>query len=126
MRGHCHDVDEGRELRLKADRTEAEDSGLMYKAAAAGRADVLGPAGLLGLRRPWVGTPRPGVVQVGRGGQIRAVQAVTHVTPIRPPSGPSSTSAVTRTETSTTITVDRELRTIAVVASSGADVSIHG
>ena len=51
MRGHSHDVDEGREMRPKADRIEAEDSGLMYKAAAAGRADVLGPAGLLGLQR---------------------------------------------------------------------------
>lgn len=51
MRGHSHDVDEGRELRPKADRIEAEDTGLMYKAAAAGRTDVLGPAGLLGLQR---------------------------------------------------------------------------
>lgn len=51
MRGHSHDVDEGRELRPRADRIEAEDSGLMYQAATAGRADVLGPAGLLGLQR---------------------------------------------------------------------------
>jgi len=51
MRSHSHDVDEGRELRPKADRIESEDSGLMYRAAAAGRTDVLGPAGLLGLQR---------------------------------------------------------------------------
>lgn len=51
MRGHSHDVDEGRELRPRADRIESEDTGLMYRAAAAGRADVLGPAGLLGLQR---------------------------------------------------------------------------
>ncbi len=51
MRGHSHDVDEGRELRPKADRIESEDTGLMYKAATAGRTDVLGPAGLLGLQR---------------------------------------------------------------------------
>ena len=51
MRSHSHDVDEGRELRPKADRIESEDAGLMYRAAAAGRTDVLGPAGLLGLQR---------------------------------------------------------------------------
>ena len=48
---HSHDVDEGRELRPKADQIEADDTGLMYKAAASGRTDVLGPAGLLGLQR---------------------------------------------------------------------------
>jgi len=41
----------GRELRPRADRIESEDTGLRYKAAAAGRTDVLGPAGLLGLQR---------------------------------------------------------------------------
>ena len=51
MRAHSHDLEEGRELRPKADRIESEDAGLMYRAAAAGRADVLGPAGLLGLQR---------------------------------------------------------------------------
>ncbi|MGH3925144.1 MAG: DUF4157 domain-containing protein [Pseudonocardiaceae bacterium] len=51
MRAHSYDVDEGRELRPKADRVESEDAGLMYRAAAAGRTDVLGPAGLLGLQR---------------------------------------------------------------------------
>lgn len=51
MRSHSHEVDEGRELRPRADRIESEDAGLMYKAAAAGRTDVLGPAGLLGLQR---------------------------------------------------------------------------
>ena len=51
MRSHSHDGDEGRELRPKADRIAPEDAGLMYQAAAAGRTDVLGPAGLLGLQR---------------------------------------------------------------------------
>jgi hypothetical protein len=51
MRGHSHDLEEGRELRPKADRIETEETGLMYKAAAAGRTDVLGPAGMLGLQR---------------------------------------------------------------------------
>lgn len=51
MRAHSHDGDEGRELRPRADRIEPEDTGLMYRAAAAGRPDVLGPAGLLGLQR---------------------------------------------------------------------------
>lgn len=51
MRSHSHDLDEGRELRPRADRIETEDTGLMYKAAAAGRTDVLGPEGMLGLQR---------------------------------------------------------------------------
>lgn len=50
MHAHDHDTDL-RELRPKADRIEPEDAGLMYRAAAAGRTDVLGPAGLLGLQR---------------------------------------------------------------------------
>jgi hypothetical protein len=50
MRGHDHDLETG--YRPKGDRVEHEDSGdLMYRAAAAGRTDVLGPAGLLGLQR---------------------------------------------------------------------------
>lgn len=50
MRGHDHDLETG--FRPKGDRVEREDSGdLMYRAAAAGRTDVLGPAGLLGLQR---------------------------------------------------------------------------
>ncbi len=51
MRAHNYDLDDGRDLRPKADRIESEDAGLMYRAAAAGRTDVLGPAGLLGLQR---------------------------------------------------------------------------
>lgn len=51
MRSHNHDLDDGRDLRPRADRIESEDAGLMYRAAAAGRTDVLGPAGLLGLQR---------------------------------------------------------------------------
>ncbi|MCW2642542.1 MAG: hypothetical protein JWP76_4848 [Dactylosporangium sp.] len=50
MRDHDHDLETG--LRPRGDRIEHEDeSGVMYRAAAAGRTDVLGPAGLLGLQR---------------------------------------------------------------------------
>lgn len=50
MRAHDHDL-EG-DIRPKGDRVERDDSrDLMYRAAAAGRTDVLGPAGLLGLQR---------------------------------------------------------------------------
>jgi len=51
MRAHDHDFDSGRELRPKAARIDVEDPSLTYRAAAAGRTDVLGPAGLLGLQR---------------------------------------------------------------------------
>jgi hypothetical protein len=51
MRTHDHDFDGGRELRPKAARIDLEDPGLTYRAAAAGRTDVLGPVGLLGLQR---------------------------------------------------------------------------
>jgi hypothetical protein len=50
MRTH-DDLSSGRELRPKAARIDPEDPGLTYRAAAAGRTDVLGPAGLLGLQR---------------------------------------------------------------------------
>lgn len=50
MRGHDHDMEGG--FRPKGDRTEREDgSDLMFQAAAAGRTDVLGKAGMLGLQR---------------------------------------------------------------------------
>lgn len=51
MRTHDHDVEASRELRPKGARIELEDPGLAYRAAVAGRTDVLGPAGLLGLQR---------------------------------------------------------------------------
>jgi uncharacterized protein DUF4157 len=51
MRTHDHDLDNARELRPKSARIDLEDPGLTYRAAAAGRTDVLGPAGLLGLQR---------------------------------------------------------------------------
>jgi hypothetical protein len=51
MRTHDHDVDGGRELRPKGARIALTDPGSAYRAAAAGRTDVLGPAGLLGLQR---------------------------------------------------------------------------
>lgn len=50
MRDHDHDVESG--FRPKGDRIEHDDTNdVMYRAAAAGRTDVLGPAGLLGLQR---------------------------------------------------------------------------
>lgn len=63
---HSHELDEGRELRPKADRIESEDSGLMYRAAAAGRTDVLGPAGMLGLQRAVGNAGVAGVVEEER------------------------------------------------------------
>jgi hypothetical protein len=51
MRGHDneHELDAG--FRPKGDRVERDDHDLIGRAAAAGRPDVLGPAGLLGLQR---------------------------------------------------------------------------
>ncbi|MFC7547733.1 DUF4157 domain-containing protein [Plantactinospora sp. GCM10030261] len=50
MRGHDHDLESG--FRPKGDRIDRDDSGdVMYRAAAAGRTDVLGPGGMLGLQR---------------------------------------------------------------------------
>jgi hypothetical protein len=48
-RGHRYDGESG--FRPRGDRIEREDRELMGRAAAAGRTDVLGPAGLLGLQR---------------------------------------------------------------------------
>lgn len=51
MRGHDHDAETG--SRPLGDRLPREDDGgdLMFRAAAAGRTDVLGPTGVLGLQR---------------------------------------------------------------------------
>lgn len=51
MRNHHYDVESVRDLRPKSARIDVEDPSLAYRAAAAGRTDVLGPAGLLGLQR---------------------------------------------------------------------------
>ncbi len=51
MRGHSHDNDLELSLRSKGDRIERDEGGLLGRAAAAGRTDVLGPAGLLDLQR---------------------------------------------------------------------------
>jgi hypothetical protein len=51
MRGHGHDQDFETTLRPKGDRVERDESALLGRAAAAGRPDVLGPAGLLDLQR---------------------------------------------------------------------------
>lgn len=51
-RSHDHDVDPDAAFRPRGDRLEsAEDSDAIRHAAAAGRLDVLGPAGVLGLQR---------------------------------------------------------------------------
>lgn len=50
--GHDHGFDTDHDHRPKSDRIEATpDTGLLGHAAAAGRRDVLGPPGLLGLQR---------------------------------------------------------------------------
>ncbi|MFD0203275.1 MULTISPECIES: eCIS core domain-containing protein [Saccharothrix] len=49
MREHDHEADSG--LRPKGDRVEHADNDLLGRAAAAGRPDVLGTAGLLDLQR---------------------------------------------------------------------------
>lgn len=52
MRGHEHGSDLEHGLRPKGDRVEATpDHDLMFQAAAHGRSDVLGSAGMLGLQR---------------------------------------------------------------------------
>ncbi|MET9000945.1 DUF4157 domain-containing protein [Amycolatopsis sp. Hca4] len=51
MRGHSHENDLDPTLRPKGDRIERDDHDLLGRAAVAGRTDVLGPAGLLGLQR---------------------------------------------------------------------------
>jgi hypothetical protein len=51
MRGHSHDHDLEPTLRPRGDRLERDDTDLLGRAAAAGRTDVLGPAGMLGLQR---------------------------------------------------------------------------
>ena len=48
---HGHEFDSETSLRPKGDRIQHEESDLMGRAAAAGRPDVLGPAGMLGLQR---------------------------------------------------------------------------
>jgi hypothetical protein len=75
VRDHDHDLDAS--FRPKADRADrAEDTDLLGRAAVAGRPDVLGPAGLLGLQRtagnsslaPMMEeSPVHGVINSGRG-----------------------------------------------------------
>ncbi|HEX7304403.1 DUF4157 domain-containing protein, partial [Lentzea sp.] len=49
MRGHEHEHEESAHSR--GDRLPQEDTGLLGRAAVAGRTDVLGPSGVLGLQR---------------------------------------------------------------------------
>jgi hypothetical protein len=51
MRGHSHETDLDANFRPKGDRIERDDHDLLGRAATAGRTDVLGPAGMLGLQR---------------------------------------------------------------------------
>jgi len=48
---HGHDHSQDGEFRPKSDRVEREDTDLSMKAAVAGRTDVLGQGGMLGLQR---------------------------------------------------------------------------
>ncbi len=51
MRGHGHDHELETNFRPKGDRVERDDHAMLGRAAAAGRTDVLGPTGILGLQR---------------------------------------------------------------------------
>lgn len=51
MRGHGHDHELETNFRPKGDRIERDDHAMLGRAAAAGRTDVLGPTGILGLQR---------------------------------------------------------------------------
>ncbi|MGM1061238.1 eCIS core domain-containing protein [Saccharothrix sp. Mg75] len=51
MHGHEHELSGEGASRPRGDRAERDDHDLMGRAAAAGRPDVLGPAGMLGLQR---------------------------------------------------------------------------
>lgn len=51
MRGHGHDHELETTFRPKGDRLERDDHAMLGRAAAAGRTDVLGPTGILGLQR---------------------------------------------------------------------------
>ncbi|MFI7482635.1 DUF4157 domain-containing protein [Kocuria sp. M1R5S2] len=51
MHIHDHDHDEGESLRPRADRVEEGAPPQLWRAAAAGRADVVGPTGMLALQR---------------------------------------------------------------------------
>jgi hypothetical protein len=51
MRGHGHDHDLETSLRPQGDRIEHDDHDVLGRAAAAGRTDVLGAEGMLGLQR---------------------------------------------------------------------------
>ncbi|WP_090051621.1 DUF4157 domain-containing protein [Lentzea fradiae] len=70
MRGHEHEYEES--ARPKGDRLPQEENGLLGRAAAAGRTDVLGPSGVLGLQRA-VGNASVGdVVSSGGGSPLDA------------------------------------------------------
>lgn len=51
MHLHDHDHDEGESLRPRADRVEESAPPQLWRAAAAGRTDVLGPSGMLAMQR---------------------------------------------------------------------------
>lgn len=51
MHGHGHEHDSEASFRPKGDRIPHEETDLLGRAAVAGRPDVLGPAGMLGLQR---------------------------------------------------------------------------
>lgn len=51
MHGHGHEHDSEASFRPKGDRIQHEETDLLGRAAVAGRPDVLGPAGMLGLQR---------------------------------------------------------------------------
>jgi hypothetical protein len=77
MRSHesHHDADVEANLRPKADRIEAEEHSHGYQAAAAGRPDVLGSSGLLGLQRAAGNAAVTGLVEEERSPVLDVVSA---------------------------------------------------
>lgn len=69
MHGHEHEVETS--VRPKGDRVQHEETDLLGRAAVAGRPDVLGPAGMLGLQRA-VGNAGVGAV-VEEGASVQDV-----------------------------------------------------
>lgn len=98
MRGQGYDHDSEASFRPKGDRIERDDHGLepdvAFKAAAAGRTDVLGASGLLGLQRA-VGNSGVGSV-VGAGPDAEEERSPVH--DVVSSGGGSSLDAATRSD----------------------------
>ncbi|WP_290057461.1 eCIS core domain-containing protein [Amycolatopsis solani] len=87
MRGHSHEHDVEPSLRPRGDRVTQDDPDLLGRAAAAGRVDVLGPAGVLGLQRA-----------VGNAGTAALVEEESPVHRVVGSGGGAPLDAATRTD----------------------------